>query len=46
MKFILGCIIWVVFASIIIAVFLSVRAWIDGGSKGVKDYKKQKRDNY
>ena len=41
MEYIIGFII----VSIIIAVSPSVRAWIDGGSKGVRDYKKQKRDN-
>jgi len=43
-------IIWLVMgfivSTIIITFFPSVRAWIDGGSKGVKDYKKQKRDEY
>jgi|TARA_Y100000310_G_scaffold68279_1_gene63614 hypothetical protein len=40
MEYIIGFIV----VSIIIAVSPGVRAWIDGGSKGVKDYKKQKRD--
>ncbi|MDP7197663.1 MAG: hypothetical protein QF864_15960 [SAR202 cluster bacterium] len=46
MELILRLIIGFVIVSIIIAVFPGVRAWIDGGSEGVKDYKKQKRDNY
>ena len=36
----------VIVSAIIMTIFPSVRAWIDGGSKGVKDYNKQKRDNY
>jgi len=39
-------IIWLVMgffvSSIIMTIFPSVRAWIDGGSKGVKDYKKRR----
>jgi len=39
-------IVWFIVVSIIIAVFPSVRAWIDGGSKGVKEYKKQKKEKF
>ena len=41
MEFIIGLII----AFVIIGRFPSVRAWIEGGFKGLKDYNNQK-DNY
>jgi len=37
-------IIWFIIVTIIIAVSPSVRAWIDGGSKGLKDYKNSKKE--
>ena len=30
---------------VLIALFPSLRSWIDGGSKGFKEYKKQKNKN-
>ncbi len=41
MEYIIGFII----VTVIIAVSPGVRAWINGGSKGVREYKKHKRDN-
>ena len=40
MEYIIGFIV----VSIIIAVSPGVRAWINGGSSGVKEYKKQKKE--
>ncbi len=42
MKYIIGFII----TTVIIAVFPSVRAWIEGGTEGLREYKKQKREEY
>ena len=42
MEYIIGFIV----VSIIIAVSPGVRAWINGGSKGVREYKKQKKEKY
>jgi len=36
-------IIWFILVTIVIAVFPSVRAWIDGGSKGLRDYNNSKK---
>ena len=41
MEFIIG----LITAFVIIGLFPSVRAWFDGGFKGLKDYNNQK-DNY
>ena len=41
-RFILGF----VAVAIIMAIFPSVRAWVDGGSKGLNEYKKHKSDDY
>jgi hypothetical protein len=46
MELILRLIIGFVIVSIIIAVFPSVRAWIDGGSDGVREYKKHIKGKY
>ena len=46
MEIIICLVIGFIAISILMAIFPSVRAWISGGSKGVKDYKKQKRDEY
>ncbi len=46
MELILRLIIGFVIVSIIIAVFPGVRAWIDGGSKGVREYKRQKKERF
>jgi hypothetical protein len=39
-------IIWFIIVSVIIAVSPGVRAWINGGSEGVREYKKQKKEKY
>ena len=43
MEIIIRLVIGFIAVTILMAIFPSVRAWIDGGFKGVKDYKKQKR---
>ena len=46
MEIIIRLILGFVTVAIIMAIFPSIRAWVDGGSEGVRYYKRQKKEKF